>query len=262
MGGGTGIGAATAHLLAMRGAHVVVAGLGERDLAKVVTQIEAGGGRAVATLADVTREDDIVELVSGTMGAFGRIDGVHGNAAATGAADLARDAEIAALDIEAWDRTMAVNLRGCALLAKHTIPPMIKGGGGVLVFSGSGRGSQGYLEYPAYGASKAGLQNLSRYIATQYGKQGIRSNTVEIGLIMTDAVAANVPNELRSLFLAHHLTRELGTPDDIAQVVAFLLSDESRFVTGTTIAVDGGLHCHTSVYADQMRMMQAEMNKS
>ena len=131
---------------------------------------------------------------------------------------------------------------------------MIKSGGGSIVFSGSGRGTMGHLEYTAYGVSKSGVEGLSRYVATQYGKNGIRSNVLEIGLVMTDAVRGNLPPELCELYLQHHLTRELGRPEDIAHAAAFLLSDEARFITGATLPVDGGLHCHAPTYADQRWM--------
>ena len=97
-------------------------------------------------------------------------------------------------------------------------------------------------------------------MATQYGKDGIRSNVLEIGLIMTDAVKGNVPEALRDLFMQHHLTRELGRPEDVAHAAAFLLSDEARFITGALLPVDGGLGCHASVYADQRRMMSEAAN--
>ena len=262
MGGSTGIGAKTAQLLARRGAKVCVAGLGQSDLEKTVGEIEAAGGVALPVLMDVSEEDAIASCVKQAVSAFGKVNAVHGNVAVTNGADLARDVMLADTDFATWDKTMTVNVRGLALLAKHCLPHMIKAGGGAFVFSGSGRASQGHLEYTAYGVSKSAVEGLSRYLATQYGKRGIRSNVVEIGLVMTDAVRKNLTPELCQLFLEHHLTRELGQPQDIANVVAFLLSDEARFVTGATLAVDGGLGCHTPIFADQLRMTNDSMNAS
>ena len=255
VGGSTGIGAKTAQLLARRGAKVVVAGLGQSDIDKTVGEIKAEGGTALGVLLDLSDESAVADCVQQTVDTFGKLDAMHANAAATGKDALANDAILTDLDFATWDFVMSVNLRGLALAAKYSIPQMIKAGGGSIVFSGSGRGRQGHLEYTAYGVSKAGVESLSRYVATQYGKEGIRSNVIEIGLIMTDAVKSNVVPELRDLFVQHHLTRELGRPEDVANAAAFLLSDEARFITGATLAVDGGLGCHASIYSDQRRMM-------
>ncbi|RZF63449.1 SDR family oxidoreductase [Sphingomonas populi] len=255
IGGSTGIGAKTAQLLAHRGAKVVVAGLGQSDIDKTVSEIEAEGGTALGVLVDLADESAVADCVQRTVDTFGALHALHANAAATGKEALANDVVLADMDFAAWDYVMTINLRGLALAAKYSIPPMIKAGGGSIVFSGSGRGRQGHLEYTAYGVSKSGVEGLSRYVATQYGKDGIRSNVLEIGLIMTDAVRGNVPEQLRDLFLQHHLTREFGRPEDVASAAAFLLSDEARFITGVTLPVDGGMGSHASVYADQRRMM-------
>ena len=255
IGGSTGIGAKSSQLLARRGAKVVVAALGASDIDKTVGEIEAEGGTALGVVVDLADEKAVADCVQRTIDTFGKLDAMHANAAATGKDAIGKDVMLADLDFAIWDEVMTVNLRGLALAAKYCIPAMIKSGGGSIVFSGAGRAKQGYLEYTAYGISKAGVESLSRYIATQYGKDGIRSNVLEIGLIMTDAVKGNVTPELCDLFLQHHLTRELGRPDDIAQAAAFLLSDEARFITGATLPVDGGLHSHASIYSDQRRMM-------
>jgi NAD(P)-dependent dehydrogenase (short-subunit alcohol dehydrogenase family) len=256
MGGSTGIGAKTAQLLARRGAKVVVAGLGASDIDKTVNEIEAEGGTALGVLVDLSDESAVAGCVQRTIDTFGKLNALHANAAVTSKHGISNDVMLADLDFAIWDQVMTVNLRGLALTAKYCIPPMIKAGGGSIVFSGSGRGSQGHLEYTAYGVSKSGVEGLSRYVATQYGKDGIRSNVLEIGLVMTDAVKGNLPPDLCDLLLQHHLTREFGRPEDIANAAAFLLSDEARFITGATLPVDGGLGCHSSSYSDQRRMMR------
>ena len=255
VGGSSGIGAKTSQLLARRGAKVVLTGIGQGDVDKTVSEIEAEGGTALGLVVDISDESAVAECVQRTVDTFGKLNALHANAAATGTASIGNDVKMADMDFAAWDHVMAVNLRGLALAAKYTIPPMIKAGGGSIVFSGSGRGTQGHLEYTAYGVSKSGIEGLSRYVATQYGKDGIRSNTLEIGLVMTDALRSNLPSEFCDLLLEHHLTPEFGRPEDIAAAAAFLLSDEARFITGATIPIDGGLACHAAVYADQRRMM-------
>jgi NAD(P)-dependent dehydrogenase (short-subunit alcohol dehydrogenase family) len=257
-GGGSGIGAQSARLLAARGAKVAVAGLGADQLAAVAAAIADAGGAAIAVETDVTREEAIAALVAQTVAAFGGLHLVHGNAGLTDPTAMAGDMFVADLDAAIWDRAMAVNLRGNALLAKHCIPELLKAGGGSIVFSGSGKGALGDIDFPAYGASKAGLANLARYIAAQYGKQGIRVNVAQIGLVMTEALDANMPPQAQALMLEHHLTPTLGRAEDVARVVAFLLSDEARFITGATIAVDGGFTSHSAIYADMLRMQAAQ----
>src|SRR3546814_18783988 len=117
---------------------------------------------------------------------------MHSNAAQTGAGGLNQDGDIVQMDADFWDQTMAINLRGSMLCAKHSIPHLLKSGGGTIIFTGSGKGLNGDLDSPAYGTSRAGLLTMSRAIATQYGKQGIRSNVLVVGLVMPAAPAEPV----------------------------------------------------------------------
>lgn len=250
-GGGSGIGRATAKLFAMRGAKVAVTGRTEAKLAAVVAEVEALGGEALAVAMDVVQESSVKDGFAATVAQFGRLDIVHSNAAQTGA--MYEDAMIGDMDIEFWNRTLATNLTSAMLCAKHGVPQLIAAGGGSIVFTGSGKGAAGDLDYPAYGTSKAGLLGLSKYVATQYGKQKVRANVVEVGLVMTEALDENMPAEAQALMREHNLTHDLGRPEDIAEVVAFLASDQSRYVTGTSIAADGGFTAHSAVYADMMR---------
>lgn len=260
-GGGSGIGRATAKLLAKRGAKVAITGRTEARLAGVVEEIAGLGGEALALAMDVSDEESIAAGIAATVARFGRLDIVHSNAAQTGA--MASDAAIADMDLAFWNRTLATNLTGSMLCAKHSIPHLLKAGGGSIIFTGSGKGLAGDLDYPAYGTTKAGLLGLSRYIATQYGKQGIRANVIVVGLVMTEALDENMPPEAQALMREHNLVPDLGTPDDIAEVAAFLASDQSRYVTGASIVADGGFTAHSAVYADMRRFMsmQASENK-
>ena len=121
------------------------------------------------------------------------------------------------------------------LLSKHALPIMIAGGGGSLIHSASGFGLLGEMTLTSYGASKAALINLSRFLATQYGKQGIRSNAIAIGFVLSETAEATTPQAVKDILLDHHLNPELGSPRDIANVVACLASDESRFINGALI---------------------------
>lgn len=252
-GGGTGIGQSTALLLAQRGAKVVVTGRTISTLAATVSAIETAGGDALAVAMDVSSEESIVDGIAATVGHFGRLDILHSNAAQTGSTGLNQDGAITQMDADFWDQTMAINLRGSMLVAKHGIPHLLKAGGGSVIFTGSGKGLAGDIDYPAYGTSKAGLINLARYIATQYGKQGVRSNVVVVGLVMTQSLDDNLPPAAQAAMLEHHLTPQLGRPEDIAEVVAFLASDQARFVTGAAIVADGGFTAHSAIYADMNR---------
>lgn len=252
-GGGSGIGRATAKVFAKRGARVAITGRTEARLAGVVEEIAAVGGEALAVAMDVTSEDSIAAGIARTAEHFGRLDIVHSNAAQTGL--MHEDAAIADMDLAFWNRTFATNLTGSMLCAKHAIPHLLKAGGGSIIFTGSGKGLGGDLDYPAYGTTKAGLLGLSRYVATQYGKQGIRANVIVVGLVMTEALDENMPAEAQALMREHNLVPDLGTPDDIAEVAAFLASDQSRYVTGASIVADGGFTAHSAVYADMRRFM-------
>jgi len=140
---------------------------------------------------------------------------------------------------------MAVNLRGAMLCSKYCIPEMIKLKCGSVINVSSGLGAQGDLTLSAYAASKAALIMLARSIAAQYGKQGIRANALLIGLAPAENAHESMPAEMLQIIRDNHLTPELGTPKQIADAVAFLASDESSFVTGSTLSVDGGFGSHT-----------------
>lgn len=256
-GGGTGIGAATARKLAGLGSKVVVVGRRLEKLQEVVEDITSNGGTAMALTADMAEEAQIQAMVADTVAAYGQINIVHSNAALTDPASHAADGPITEMDIALWDKVMAVNLRGPMLLCKHTIPHLIAQGGGSIVITGSGKGTFGDLTEAAYGASKAGLINLTQNLATQYGKQGIRANIIIVGLVMIEALVDNLPPPVIEMLKAHHLTPELGEPMDIANTVAFLASNDSKFITGHTIHADGGFSAHSPVVADMMRAAQA-----
>ncbi|OAN56235.1 SDR family NAD(P)-dependent oxidoreductase [Sphingobium sp. TCM1] len=253
-GGGSGIGAATAKLMAERGAKVAVTGRTEANLADVVDAIGAAGGDALAVAADMQDESSIAAMAEKVAGHFGRIDILASNAAMTDPAAMMADGPVIEMDSALWDRTMAVNLRGAMLACKYTIPHMLKTGGGAIVFSGSGKGLQGDLDQIAYGTSKAGLIGLMKYVATQYGKQGIRANLALIGLVMTEALDRTFPDAAKALFMEHHLTPYLGKPEHVAEVIAFLASDAAAFVTSAVVPVDGGFTAHSPVFADVSRM--------
>ena len=133
---------------------------------------------------------------------------------------------------------------------KHALPHLLARGGGVIVNTSSVSGQVGDVARPAYGVSKAGLESLTRYVATQYGKRGIRCNAIAPGVVATPALAANLPPDEIAVFERSHLTPRLGRPEDIAAAVVFLASDDAAFVNGETLRVDGGLLAHHPTYAE------------
>jgi NAD(P)-dependent dehydrogenase (short-subunit alcohol dehydrogenase family) len=250
-GGGGGIGGATSRRLAAEGAAVAVVDVDHDRARDVAAQIEASGGRARALPADLSEEDDVIATVGATVEAFGRIDILHNNAALTDSEFLSHDSKVTDLSVEVWERTLAVNLRSQMLMCKHVIPEMVRVGGGSIVNMSSGASLKGDQTRTAYGVSKAGVNALTLYAATGSGRKGVRVNTIVPGLIITDAVRAHLSEALLSQLGRAILVPALGEPDDVANLVLFLASDESRYITGQMIAIDGGMSAHVGRLADE-----------
>ena len=246
-GGGGGIGGATARALARHGAAVVVVDVDRARAGLVVDAVEGAGGMAVALQADVSQEREVVSVIGAAIERFGRLDILHNNAALTDSDFLHADTAVTDLSLEVWEQTLAVNLRSQMLMCKHAVPHMVRGGGGSIVNMSSGASLKGDRTRTAYGVSKAGVNALTLYVATSHGKQGVRANTILPGLVITDAVRAHLNEATLAGLSKATLTPAVGQPDDIADVVVFLASDESRYITGQMIAVDGGMSAHVGL---------------
>jgi NAD(P)-dependent dehydrogenase (short-subunit alcohol dehydrogenase family) len=248
-GGARGIGAAVVSRLATNGASVVIADIDVDSANTLAESIRAGGGDVEAIPVDVGDEASIAALVDATIDRYSAIDILDNNAALTDSSVLAMDQDVASLDIDVWDRTMAVNLRSQFLMAKHAVPHMVRGGrGGAIVNISSGAALKGDVTRTAYSASKAAVESLTRSIATQYGRDGVRANTIVPGLILTDAARAGIPADLLASYTTKTLTPYVGEPRDIAGLVSFLVSDDARYITGQTIMIDGGMSTHSATF--------------
>jgi NAD(P)-dependent dehydrogenase (short-subunit alcohol dehydrogenase family) len=249
-GGGGGIGGATALALAREGAAVVVADIDSTAAETVATAIRDSGGVALAWRADLSEEAQVAGLLDTATSRFGRLDVLHNNAALTDSDFLHADTAVTDLSLEVWERTLAVNLRSQMLTCKHAVPVMVRGGGGSIINMSSGASLKGDRTRTAYGVSKAGVNALTMYVATSHGKQGIRVNTILPGLVLTDAVRAHLDEAMLTGLGRATLTPYVGQPEGIAAVVVFLASDESRYITGQMIAVDGGMSAHVGLGGD------------
>ena len=255
-GGGGGIGSAVARRMVAEGAKVVIADLFENTAKAAADPL---GDAALAVQFDAGDPASVEALIERTVSHFGRLDILHNNAAMTDPAKHPLDTDAVTIPIEIWDEIIDVNLRGYLLGCKYAIPHMVKGGGGSIINTASNSGTAGDLARIAYGTSKGGIITLTKYIATQHGRQNIRCNSVAPGVVLTEALDATVPG-LKEMIKRHVLTPEFGTPDDIAALVAFLASDESRYITGENISISGGGLSHQPHYADLLDMMEQQLS--
>lgn len=248
-GGAGGIGAATCRIVASRGAKVVVADLDARRAQTVADDIEASGGVARAIALDLGDEASIVAMIARTVEIFGRVDVLDNNAALLTADFAQRDLDVARMETEIWDQTFRVNTRGTMIACREALKTMERQGGGVIINTASNLALQGNVIQAAYSASKAAVIQLTRSIATSHGKRGIRCNAVLPGLTGSQAALGNLPPRLIDIVTEETLTPYLGAPEDIAHTVAFLASDEARYITGQCIIVDGGTSAHVPGFA-------------
>ena len=239
-GGAGGIGTATCIRLGEEGASVVVGDVDGAAAEDVASRIRAAGGNAVASAADISEGAQVEDLVQRALKEFGGLDVVHANAADLSADIIGRDSDIVDISMEVFDRTVAVNLRGHVLCARHAVPAMLERGGGALVFTSSAAAYVGEPERPAYAITKSGITALVRHIASKWGKQGIRANAIAPGLVLTPTVQEGLEPQFRERVLRMGRSSRLGRPDDIAAMVAYLGSADGEWINGQVISVDGG----------------------
>ncbi|MGN6220483.1 MAG: SDR family NAD(P)-dependent oxidoreductase [Microbacterium sp.] len=238
-GGAGGIGRATSLAFAAEGAAVAVVDLNAEAAEAVAGEIRDAGGTAIAIAADVSSETDIERVVATTVSDLGGIDVVFNNAG------IIRRTTAVETTVEEWDRVFGVNVRAIFLMCKHVVPIMAASGGGSIVNTGSGWGLKGGGQAISYCASKGAVVNMTRALAIDHGPQGIRVNSVNPGDVDTGMLRdeAKQLGQDQAGFLAEAADRPLqrmGQPREIAAAVVWLASDESSYVTGSALVVDGG----------------------
>jgi 2-keto-3-deoxy-L-fuconate dehydrogenase len=242
-GGASGIGAASARLFAAEGAKVALVDLDKAGMARVAADIEATGGQAITIAADVSNAGAAADGVARVMEKWGRIDVLMT------AAGISLGGTVDRVDEAAWDRTFAINVKGTYLWIHHAIQPMIAARSGAIVTVGSQLAQSSLGNNAAYVASKGAIASFTKTIAVDHAQQGIRVNALMPGVIDTPMPARSLqrqadPEAARAFWKQRHPMGRIGQPEEVARAALFLASDDSSFVTGTLLFVDGGWTAH------------------
>jgi len=237
-GAGMGMGREAAVLFAEEGARVVVCDINEKAAEETVTLVEKAGGQALAAVGDVAIEDDVKRMVEEGVRRFGALHVLYNNA---GVLWKDKDRSVLETDGAQWDRVMAINLKSVFWVTKHGIPHLKQAGGGSIILVGSVSALAGFTRaQDAYTAAKGALISLNKSLAIQFAKDRIRSNIIHPGIVETPLQAPYLTPELRAEFNTGIPLGRIGQPRDIAYAALFLASEESSFMTGAEMIVDGG----------------------
>ena len=257
-GAGAGIAKATAKAFVREGARVALIEISREAGQSAEREIREAGGDALFVETDVTRDESMRRAVEATVGRFGRLDILFNCAGGS----LQEDVPVHEMDLDVWQRTIALNLLHPFLSCRYGIPHLMKAGGGSIVNVTSHLGLMGSMK-PAYAATKGGIISFTKTLAAQYVEHGIRANAIAPGSVRTERQIKRYEN--RDFMLAEKpsaaaRTRAAfqklypfskGEPEDIAAIAVFLASDESRMLTGTTLAADGGRSSYLKVYTGE-----------
>jgi NAD(P)-dependent dehydrogenase (short-subunit alcohol dehydrogenase family) len=238
-GGGTGIGEAIAKAFAREGAKVGITGRRQEELERVVKAIERNGGKALALPGSVTDEADVREAIATTVKTFGRLDVLVNNAG-----NLFHAGPLHETSDQIWDETLDLFLKGTFRFIRAVIPLMLKQGGGSIlnVSTVAGMKAIPFFQAHAYQAAKAGVNMLTKSVAVEYAKQGIRCNAICPAGVLTAPIREMLKDpKTKELFEGVHPMGRLGEPEEVAEAALYFASDESRWTTGSILTVDGGV---------------------
>ena len=258
--GTRGIGQGIVEMLAHEGAAVAFTGRSEDRGRKVQDAVRDEGGEALYICADNSRENEVADAVRTTVETFGPLTTLVNNAISDDAGS-GRDTRVDTMDNETFDNIMEISLKGTFWASKYAIPEMRRAGNGSIVNISASSSKRSLAERPAYQASKGAINALTRQMAAAYGKENIRSNAIIVGFIFTgtpEMTAILARPELRAAFEKNILVPELGAPAAIAAGVVYLASDESKYVTGSQLTIDGGALCHQSLPELDFEALQTE----
>lgn len=251
-GAGSGIGAATAELFAREGAKVVVADIDKPSASMTVDRIRDDGGVAEPFAADVSDETEVAGLVEFAVESFGGLDILQNYASNRGV--VAEDVFVADANVSVWMRQLSVDLMGCVLTSKYALPHMLRAGGGSITNASSLAAWLSLESRPAYATAKAGVIGLSKSLAVEYGKHGIRCNVIAPGHIVSPATESMYSAAQTEVMLDHVSAPRLGRPDDVALAALFLASPDSAFINGQVIVVDGGMSAYAPMIPSFRRL--------
>lgn len=248
-GAAQGIGKASAKALAAEGAKVLLADINGAGAEAAAAELEALGGTAAGYFADVSQEDQVAGMIEAALQRWGRLDVLMNNAHSGQNEDI----DVVTTTRETWDKVFGGTLFGVVYGCKYAIPAMLKTGGGSIINVSSNATLGGDFIRVAYGAAKSGVISVTKYAATAYGQLGIRCNILSPGVLVTPAVLNHYPPVMRELVAGAVLSPRMGVPEDAGGLVVYLASDESSFINGQTISVDGGLNTHLGLAMDMKK---------
>jgi len=248
-GAASGIGRAAAELMVAEGARVLIADLSADAAHAAAAEI---GDNALGIEVNVLDDTSVAGMIDRAVAEFGGIDVLCNH---VGGSDPRKDLDLLRLDLTEWDRAMTLNARSTVVASRLALPHMIDGGGGSIINTVSVAGLTGDTLQCAYGAAKAAVIRLTQYIAVQYGRKHVRCNSIAPGAIMTPALRDNVSAEVIADIRSHNPLDVIGAPEDIGWAMVYLASDESRYMTGQTLVLDGGLTAQSPIAASRGRLL-------
>ncbi|MFD4176155.1 SDR family NAD(P)-dependent oxidoreductase [Streptomyces anulatus] len=242
-GAGSGIGRAAAVLMGREGARIVVADYDTAAAEETAALVEKAGGQALPATVDVTDEGSIADMIAATVREFGGVNVLCNH---VGGTNPRTDLDVLRMDMEEFQRGIARNVTSTLLGTRHALPHMLRAGGGSIINTASVAALVGDVLQTAYGAVKAAVVSITKSTAVQYGPHNVRCNAIAPGAVLTPALENNLPESVVEDLKKGNALPYLGSPEDIGHTMVFLASEESRYLTGQLLVVDGGMTMQSS----------------